>query len=229
LGGTVPIFAHHNLLTDATGEGFSKRTGSLSLRTLRAEGYEPEAVASLAVNVGTSHAVEKVGSLADLAADFDLAAVSRSSARFDPSELKTLNARIVHGLDFATVRKRLTDLGIPAHPAFWQAVKGNCTRLSDAAEWWKLITGPVSPLVDEGDRDFLEAARDVLPPEPWTDDSFREWTSALKASTGRKGRELFLPLRKALTGLDHGPELAPLLPLIGAKAVKDRLSAAIGG
>jgi glutamyl-tRNA synthetase len=101
-------------------------------------------------------------------------------------------------------------------------------RIADAAEWWKLITGPVTPQVDEADRDFLEAARDVLPPEPWTDDSFREWTSALKAKTGRKGRELFLPLRKALTGLDHGPELAPLLPLIGAKAVGERLSSAIG-
>jgi glutamyl-tRNA synthetase len=229
LDGAVPIFAHHNLLTDATGEGFSKRTGSLSLRSFQADGYEPEAVAALAVNVGTSHAVEKVGSLADLAADFDLAAVSRSAARFDPNELKALNARIVHGLDYASVQKRLTDLGIPAHPAFWQAVKGNCTRLADAADWWKLITGPVTPLVDAADRDFLDAALAVLPPEPWTADSFREWTSALKARTGRKGRELFLPLRKALTGLDHGPELAPLLPLIGALAVRERLSAAIGG
>ncbi|SCM70828.1 Glutamate--tRNA ligase 1 [uncultured Pleomorphomonas sp.] len=228
LDGAIPIFAHHNLLTDASGEGFSKRTGSLSLRSLRAEGYEPEAVASLAVNVGTSHAVEKVGSLAELAADFDLAAVSRSSAKFDPNELRALNARIVHGFDFSTVQKRLTALGIPAHPAFWQAVKGNCMRLADAADWWKLITGPVTPLVEEADRDFLEAARDALPPEPWTDDSFREWTSALKAKTGRKGRDLFLPLRKALTGLDHGPELAPLLPLIGAEAVRTRLSTAIG-
>lgn len=228
LDGTVPIFAHHNLLTDASGEGFSKRTGSLSLRALRAEGYEPEAVASLAVNVGTSHAVEKIGSLADLAADFDLAAVSRSPARFDPNELKTLNARIIHSLDYPSVQKRLTDLGIPAHPAFWQAVKGNCTHLSDAAEWWKLITGPVTPVVEEADRDFLQAARDVLPPEPWTEDSFREWAAALKAKTSRKGRELFMPLRKALTGLDHGPELAPLLPLIGAGAVRQRLSDAIG-
>ena len=107
-------------------------------------------------------------------------------------------------------------------------MKGNCARLSDAAEWWKLVTGPITPQVEEADRDFLETARDVLPPEPWTEDSFREWTSVLKAKTGRKGRELFLPLRKALTGLDHGPELAPLLPLIGAEAVRERLSAAIG-
>jgi Glutamyl- and glutaminyl-tRNA synthetases len=107
-------------------------------------------------------------------------------------------------------------------------VKGNCMRLSDAADWWKLITGPVIPLIDEADHDFLAAARDALPPEPWTDDTFREWTSALKASTGRKGRDLFLPLRKALTGLDHGPELAPLLPLIGSKAVRERLSLAVG-
>lgn len=224
LGGTVPAFGHHNLLTDASGEGLSKRTGSLSLRSLRAEGYEPEAVASLAVHVGTSHAVERIASLGDLAADFDLADTSRSAARFDPAELSALNAKIVHGLDYASVQKRLVVLGVAAHPAFWEAVKGNCTFISDAAHWWKLITGPVTPKVAEGDREFLSVALELLPDEPWTADTFREWTSAIKAKTGRKGRELFMPLRQALTGLDHGPELAPLLPLIGASATKARLA-----
>lgn len=226
LGGRVPAFGHHNLLTDLSGEGLSKRTGALSLRSLRAEGYEPEAVASLAVHVGTSHSVERIASLAELAADFDLAATSRSPARFDPAELSTLNAKTVHALDYAAVAKRLTALGIPAHPAFWQAVKGNCARLADAADWWKLITGPVTPTVEAADHDFLRQALDTLPPEPWTADSFREWTSALKGVSGRKGKELFMPLRQALTGLDHGPELAPLLPLIGADAVRARLSSA---
>ncbi len=225
-GGAVPAFGHHNLLTDASGEGLSKRTGSLSLRSLRAEGYEPEAVASLAVHVGTSHAVERIASLADLAADFDLADTSRSAARFDPAELAALNAKIVHALDYASVQKRLVGLGMPAHPAFWEAVKGNCTFIKDAAGWWKLITGPVTPAVEDGDRAFLTEALDLLPAEPWTGDTFREWTSAIKAKTGRKGRDLFMPLRKALTGLDHGPELAPLLPLIGFAAVRARLSVA---
>lgn len=228
LGGVVPSFGHHNLLIDAAGEGLSKRTGALSLRSLRAEGYEPEAVASLAVHIGTSHAVEPIASLAELAADFDLADTSRSAARFDPAELAALNARIVRALDYASVQKRLVALGVAAHPAFWEAVKGNCTFLADAAGWWELITGPVTPAVDEADRGFLAAALSALPPEPWTDDTFRAWTSALKTATGRKGRDLFMPLRKALTGLDHGPELAPLLPLIGAAAVLARLSKAAG-
>lgn len=226
LGGTVPAFGHHNLLTDASGEGLSKRTGSLSLRSLRAEGYEPEAVASLAVHVGTSHAVERIASLADLAADFDLADTSRSAARFDPAELAALNAKIVHGLDYPSVQQRLIGLGVAAHPAFWEAVKGNCTFIKDAAGWWKLIIGPVTPKVAEGDREFLSVALELLPAEPWTADTFREWTSAIKAKTGRKGRELFMPLRQALTGLDHGPELAPLLPLIGSDATKARLAEA---
>ena len=223
LGGRVPVFGHHNLLTDHSGEGLSKRTGSLSLRSLRAEGYEPEAVASLAVHIGTSHVVERIASLADLARDFDLADTSRSPARFDPAELAALNAKTVHALDYPSVQQRLIGLGVAAHPAFWEAVKGNCTFFRDVADWWRLITGPVQPLVAEGDREFLATALAALPAEPWTDDTFRAWTSALKAATGRKGRELFMPIRRAITGLDHGPELAPLLPLIGPAAVMERL------
>jgi glutamyl-tRNA synthetase len=227
LGGPVPAFGHHNLLTDASGEGFSKRTGSMSLRTLRAEGYEPTAVASIAVHIGTSHVVEPVASLAELAADFDLADASRSAARFDVADLRTLNARTVHALDFAEVAPRLDALGIPAEPAFWVAVRGNCERFSDVGGWWRIVGGPVTGKADAADAVFLKAALDALPPAPWDDTTFRVWTTALKTASGRKGRALYMPLRLALTGLDHGPELAPLLPLIARDEVRIRLEKAI--
>lgn len=229
LGGAVPAFGHHNLLTDASGEGLSKRTGSMSLKSLREAGFEPEAVASLAVHVGSSRTVEPVASLADLAESFDLADASRSAAKFDAAELLALNARTVHALPFDRVAPRLAALGAPTDPAFWQAVHGNCERLADAALWARVVSGPVEPVIAEEDRAFLIAAAAALPPEPWDGESFRAWTSALKAATGRKGRALFMPLRQALTGLDHGPELAPLLPLIGPGRVRQRLESATHG
>lgn len=227
LGGRVPAFGHHNLLTDASGEGFSKRTGAMSIRSLRADGFEPEAVASIAVHIGTSHAVERVASLEELAADFDLADASRSAARFDRADLLALNARSVHALDFSHVARRLAAAGIPADPVFWTTVKGNCSLFSDVVGWWRLVTGPVDPLAVAEDRDFLSKALDLLPPEPWTDDTFKSWTTALKAASDRRGRALFMPLRQALTGLDHGPELAPLLPLIGHAQAAERLRGAV--
>jgi glutamyl-tRNA synthetase len=227
LGATVPAFGHHNLLTDASGEGLSKRTGAMSLKSLREQGFEPQAVASLAVHIGTSHAVERIASLHELAADFDLADTSRSAAKFDDADLVSLNAKTVHALDFGHVARRLTDLGIPADPVFWHAVKGNCSLLTDAAAWWKVVTGPVEPAVDADDRTFLSDALRLLPEGAWDAETFRAWTLALKEETGRKGRALFMPLRLALTGIEHGPELAPLLPLIGPPAVKERLRQAL--
>lgn len=224
IAGRAPAFGHHNLLTDAGGEGLSKRTGALSLRSLRQRGLEPEAVAALAVNIGTSHAVEPIGSLDDLVAGFDLAATSKSAARFDPAELDHLNARTVHSLPFDTVAVRLTGRGIPADPAFWAAVHGNCAVFSDVDLWWRVVSGPVSPVVADEDRDFLATAAGLLPAEPWSGETFRAWAGAVKDATGRKGRALFMPLRLALTGLDHGPELAPLLPLIGRSRVLARLA-----
>ncbi|HUG60467.1 MAG TPA: glutamate--tRNA ligase [Methylomirabilota bacterium] len=223
-GAPVPEFGHHNLLTDAGGEGLSKRTGALSLRSLRDAGYEPEAVAVLATTLGTSHPAEPVATLSDLAGAFDLSAVSRSPARFDPADLANLNARTVHGLPFERAAPRLAALGIPADPAFWAVVAANCERFDDAVDWWRVVTGPVTPVVAEEDRDFLAKAADLLPPGPFDAETFRTWTGALKAETGRKGRALFMPLRLALTGLDHGPEIAALLPLIGRERALQRLA-----
>ena len=222
LGAPAPAFAHHNLLTDASGEGLSKRLGHLSLRSLREQGYEPLAVASLAVLVGSAETVRPVRALDELAALVDLAHISRAPARFEPGLLDDVNAKLVHEMPFAEAEPRLRRLGIGGGEAFWLGVRRNLTRLADASEWWAVLTGPVTPVIR--DEAVLEAARDALPAEPWDGDTFRAWTGAVKAATGRNGAALFMPLRLALTGLDHGPELGPILPLIGRDRVARRLA-----
>ncbi len=222
LGGTVPSFAHHNLLTGADGEGLSKRLGSLSLQDLREAGYEPMAVAIMAVLTGTSLPIEPYPDLATVAATFDLSTVSLGSARFDPSELDSLNARILHGMPYAAAEPRLGSLGLASEP-LWLALRGNLSRFADIADLATLVTGPVIPMVADEDRDYLATARELLPAEPYDETTWSAWTNALKERTGRKGRGLFHPLRLALTGREQGPELRVLLPLLGRKACLDRL------
>lgn len=223
LGGIVPAFGHVNLLTDADGRGLSKRLGSLALTDLREEGYEALAVAIIASLTGTSLNPEPYADLDAVAAAFTLGAISHGPARYDPAELAHLNARILHERSFEEMRDRLAHFGV-TDPSVWEALKRNLTRLTDLPEWLTLINGPVAPEISANDREFITRARDLLPPEPWTDETWSEWTSVLKADTRRKGRDLFLPLRLALTGRHDGPELKSLLPLIGRRASLDRLA-----
>ncbi|MEW5423200.1 glutamate--tRNA ligase [Amorphus sp. 3PC139-8] len=225
LGATPPSFGHHNLLVRADGEALSKRTGALSLRSLRESGYEAMAVVSLAVLTGTSHAIEAVSSLDRLANVVDLTSISRSAATFDPGDLDNLNGAVLQAYDYADVAERLAALGVGGGEAFWLAVRDNLTRLSEASEWWQVVTGPVEPAVDPDDRELLSLAADLLPEEPWDETTFSAWTKAVGKASGRKGRALFAPLRLALTGRSSGPELRRLMPLFGRQRTLDRLSA----
>jgi glutamyl-tRNA synthetase len=221
LGGPVPTFGHHNLLTTSSGDALSKRTGALSIGSLRADGLEPMAVASLAVLVGTAESVRAIASLEELAALIDLKRISRSPARFDPADLETLNAKLLHETPYQAVAARLSALGIEDGEAFWLAVRGNLVRFADVGLWWRVATGDIDPVRE--DAAFLETAAGLLPPEPWDETSWSQWTEAVKAATGAKGKALFMPLRLALTGLDHGPELKLMLPLIGRARALARL------
>nr|WP_295467414.1 glutamate--tRNA ligase [Mesorhizobium sp.] len=226
LGAEPPAFGHHNLLTAATGEGLSKRTGALSIASLRADGIEPMAVASLAVLTGTSENVVAARDMADLAGRFELSATSRSASKFDPADLVVLNRTLLHGMDFAAVADRLAALGIAGVRAepFWLAVRGNLDRLADAVAWWRIVTEgpPEQPSLSDEDRDFVRAAFDLLPPGPWDGTTFRTWMDQVKTVSGRKGKALFMPVRLALTGLPSGPELADLLPLLGREGTLAR-------
>lgn len=222
LGASIPTFGHVNLLTTSTGEGLSKRTGALSLASLREDGIEPMAVAALATLVGTSKPVEPHPTMDALAAAVTVADVSHGAAKFDPAELAGLNARLVHAMPFADVARQLATLGVGGGAAFWEAVKGNLTRVVDVVHWWRVVAGPLAPVIE--DPVFAKTALAQLPPEPWDETTFSAWAEAVKRATGTKGKALFMPLRLALTALDHGPELKTLLPLMGRDRVARRLA-----
>lgn len=222
LGAEPPQFAHLPLLTDISGAGLSKRLGSQSLRDWRQQGVEAMALNSLLAKLGTSDAIEARATLDALVDEFEIAHFSRATPKFDPAELGHLNARLLHELPFEAVRPRLKALGLDqVSPALWEAVRGNLTSLSELGEWAQVVAGPVAPVIE--DAGFTAAAADLLPPEPWDHCTWSQLTSAVKVATGRKGRELFHPLRLALTGRENGPELKNLLPLIGRDKATARL------
>lgn len=220
LGAPCPRFAHEALLVGAEGK-LSKRLGSLGMAELREAGIEPEALIALLARLGTSDPVDPSLEVGALAASFDLARFGRAPARFDEAELHRINAAIVHRLPFARV-SHLLPAGMDA--SGWEAIRPNLAHIGEAAEWWQVVTGPVAPPQFAGeDLAYLAQAAEVL--AAGTAD-WQALTASLKDATGRKGKALFLPLRQALTGMDHGPDMAALLPLIGREAALERLRAA---
>ncbi|MDR2856686.1 MAG: glutamate--tRNA ligase [Novosphingobium sp.] len=225
LGAAAPDFAHEALLVGAEGK-LSKRLGSLGMAELRAAGIEPEALLALLARLGTSDPVDPALNAGALAASFELAHFGRAPARFDEAELHRVNAAIVHRLPFDRVVK-LLPTGMSE--AAWDAIRPNLAHIGEAAEWWQVVTGPVAPPVfDDETRGYLELAADTLAVLQWEADAWHALTGRLKQASGRKGKALFLPLRQALTGRDHGPDMAALLPLIGRDAAIERLRVAAG-
>ncbi len=224
LGGEAPAMAHTPLLVGADGSALAKRLGSLSIGQLREQGIEPIAIASYLAKLGTSDNIEPRGSLDELAAEFAFSKIGRAPARFDPRDLEALNAAVLKALPFADVRARLSAIDPRADDeAFWLAVRENCARLEDVRPWAEIVFGAAEPVIEAEDRDYIAQAAAALPAGQLGAESWSEWTGALKSASGRKGRALFMPLRKALTGRDHGPEMAALLPLIGREKVLERL------
>ncbi len=219
IAGIAPIYAHYSLLTGADGKGLSKRLGSLSIQQFRDDGLEAMSVVSHASLLGTSDNIHPCTDIQELVDGFDLGKLSRTPARFDEAELAALNAKLLHLLPWDAVKDRVEN----GSEAFWLAVRGNIETLSDTKTWSDVINNRFKGVVAEEDEAFIAAALAALPPEPWDGTTWKKWTDALKAATDRKGKTLFMPLRLALTGLDHGPELAALLPLIGRQRAVERL------
>ena len=219
LGATPPAFAHEALLTGSEGK-LSKRLGSLGADHFREAGIEPQAIVALLARLGTSDPVEPQADPAPLLATFDFARFGRAPARFDEAELAQLNARILHQLDHETVASRLP-AGMDA--AGWDAIRPNLSTLAEAADWWQVVEGPVDTVRDPDDSAFLVQAAQAAADLDWSADPWHALTAALKDATGRKGKALFLPLRRALTGRDSGPDMAALLPLIGRERALARL------
>lgn len=221
LGGAMPTFAHHSTLTGPQGEKLSKRLGTLALRDLREKGIEPMALLSLMARLGSSKPVEIAESLDEIADGFDLTSFGAAPTKFDEADLVPLSARILQGTEFAEMSNQIAALGVPDDlaEAFWLMARGNTDRRSDLAVWADVMLNGATPLVDEDDREFVASALAMLPEPPYSDGSWAEWTAAVRDATGRKGRGLFMPLRKAITGRERGPEMAELMPLLQKKPV----------
>lgn len=216
LGGTPPSFAHHSLLTGAKGEELSKRLGTLSIRDLRANGIAPEALLSLMARLGSSQPVELRMSLDEIAEGFDLSQFGAAPTKFDPEDLIPLTRARNQHLPFEKVEDEIRKLGIPPHLArdFWAVASKNIDKLSDLAHWAELVIEGAEAVIDPEDAEFVAVALALLPDMPFAKDTWASWTAAVKEATGRKGKGLFMPLRKALTGQAHGPEMADLMPLM---------------
>lgn len=219
LGGTVPSFAHHSLLTGPQGEALSKRLGTLSLRDLRAQGVEPMALLSLMARIGSSQPVEVRSSMDELIEGFDLSTFGSAPTKFDVQDLFALTAQVNHARLFADVADEVAALGVPAEIAepFWTVVRENITVKADMKGWWELFRDGATPMISDEDKEFIPAAYALLPEPPYTSETWKEWTSAVKDATGRKGKGLFMPLRKAVTGMERGPDMSHVMPLMQKK------------
>lgn len=219
LGGKEPIFAHTPLLVDKDGGKLSKRLDSLSMRQLRDEGYEPMAILSLLAKIGTSDPVEERFTIKQLAEEFSFSKIGRAPARFDDAELRGLNAKILHEMTYDQVKERLDALGVEGGEQFWLSIRDNVEVVDDAAGWNATLYAPMAGIIEADDKAFCDTAAELLGDDTDWSDLIRK----LKDNTDRKGKGLFMPLRKALTGRNHGPEMGPILSLMGADRARARL------
>ncbi len=216
MGCALPSFAHHSMLTGAQGEALSKRLGVLALRDLRANGVEPMAIISLMARLGSSKPVEPRRDMQEILDGFELSDFNASPTKFNEDDLAPLSARFLHGLTAEDMAAELAALGVPAEitEAFWLAIRDNIESRAEIAEWWALCRDGATPDISPEDADFVREALKALPARPFDETTWPSWTKALKETTGRKGKSLFMPLRKALTGRAHGPDMKRLLPLL---------------
>ena len=221
LGAKVPEMGHMALLAGADGEGLSKRLGSLSVEELRNNGMEAVALASLLSRIGTSQPVQAFANMQDVIAGFDITSFGRATAKFDPADLAQINARIVQNYEFEDVKDQLAAYGI-TDESFWLAVRGNLAIVAEAEQWWNICHQPIAPVIE--DEAVTKAAADTLPDGDINASIWKDWTSAIAAATGVKGRGLFMPLRLALTGRNAGPEVAGLLSYMGRERILARLN-----
>ena len=225
IGTKLPVFGHFPLMVAAGGAKLSKREGGACVEEVRAMGLEPEALTSYLALLGTSDDVRPM-SLEALVENFEFSKFGRAPGHYAVDDIARLNADWLHEAGFGQVEDRLAARGIDMSPELWAAIRGNLETLADAALWKTITEGEISPVIE--DPAFAQAAAALLPPEPWDETTWKTWTDAVKAETGTKGKGLFMPLRLALTGLDHGPELKALLPLIGRDKARSRLAGDMG-
>jgi glutamyl-tRNA synthetase len=217
----IPIFGHHSLMVAADGSRLSKRTGSKSIKDIREDKIESITVTNYCARIGTSKSVEAFHAIDGLIESFDINDISRSPARFNFNDLELINAKILQSSPYTTVKEQLENLNVGGEDLFWDVVKPNLTRISEAKNWWDIA---INDEIFDNNNDVCKVALELLPVEPWDDKTWKVWTNSISERTGLRGKALFLPLRIALTGQDHGPNLSVFLPFIGPIRTANRLN-----
>ncbi len=221
LSGTRPEFGHFPLLVGKDGEGLSKRLGSLSIESMREDGTSAMAILSLLAKLGTSDPVEAVKKIDNLIAGFSFAKIGRAPARFSPDDVARLDIQLLHLSSYEEVKGNLASLESDLGAEFWEIIRPNINKLDEAKIWVNVVNGEIDPIIE--DKDFCEKAFNCLPVSELGAQSWQEFTNKVKELTGAKGKDLFMPLRKALTGQAHGPDMGRLFPMIGLEKSKLRL------
>ena len=222
LGSAAPNLGHLSLLTDISGAGLSKRLGSLSLKDLRNEGIHPMAISSLLSKVGTSDPVEIKKEIKTIILDFDINKFGKSKSKFDKNELSILNSKIYQLIDFEEINEDLNKMNISITKEFWNLIRGNIALLKNVKDWWDICFGTIDTIIEN--QDFLDLALEVLPIDQFNETTWSAWTKKISQETGKKGKELYMPLRLCLTGQNKGPEMADLILMMGRDKVIKRLS-----
>ena len=218
----IPIFGHNSLLVSESGEPFSKRNSAASINQLREDGIDPNAINSLNASIGSSVDIEAYNSLNLLAQKFEITSLGRAPARYSNDQLYKLNSELLSNYDFEKIISLLGDDKGSFNIEFWDCIKQNISNISEVLEWIRVIDDPININTDI-DYEYLNIAQDLLPNEPWNTETWDQWILKIKEKTQRKGKDLFMPIRLALTGKTKGPELNKLILLMGYNKVMERL------
>ena len=216
LGKVAPSFSHHSLLTGPGGEALSKRLGTLALKDLKLAGIEPMAILSHLSKIGTSNTTDLQTSISDLIHDFDLTKFGSSPTKFDIKNLTPLTAKFLKTLSYEDIKKDLDLFGVEKkiQKTFWSIAKENINCKSDIETWWKICSEGPTPIISEADKEFVALAIKMLPVKQFDENTWSSWTKEVRNKTGRSGKNLYLPLRKALTGKEYGPDMSTFMPLL---------------
>ena len=215
------VFAHHALLKASSGDKLSKRDNVISIESFRESNIEPLAILSLLATIGTSNSIELKNSIDQIINEFRINTISTSPGRIETDLLNALNRKLIQSYDFDKVKDRLGKVDQKIDEKFWTAIRGNLNTVEEIKQWADIVFD--SMIIEPKDKEFISLAIDLMPDEPWDDDTWDKWTLAIKEKTNRKGKELFLPLREAFTGLSQGPEMKKLIQLIGRSKIIERV------
>ena len=214
-------FAHHALLKASSGDKLSKRDNVISISSFREANMEPISILSLLATIGTSNSIELKDNIDQIKSEFKLSTISTSPGRIEIDVLNALNKKKVQKYNFSEIEERLKKIDEKIDQKFWETIRGNLNVVEDIKQWTDIVFN--SDTIKPSDKDYIKIAMELIPDDPWNDETWGLWTSAIKEKTGRKGKELFLPLREAFTGLNHGPEMKLLIQLLGREKIIERV------